>query len=158
ERLQRRNVDDRGFVGKAALHAAPDERVDGREEGSERLARARGRGDERMPAGLDRRPGLQLCSRGSAEAPVKPCRNGGMEGVRAQGYWPVDSARSRMRPTRLSVNGAGTPAFLATSSVPVSRPSISSDLPASMSCSVEGLKAPRRRAMSMRASGSMAAS
>src|SRR5712692_2719066 len=73
-------------------------------------------------------------------------------------YWPVDCARARTRPKRLSVNGARTPAFSAISSVPASRPSTSSGLPASRSCSIEVLNLPRMRAMSMRASGSMSAS
>src|SRR6266545_3141930 len=73
-------------------------------------------------------------------------------------YWPVDCARARTRPNRLSVNGARTPAFSAISSVPASRPSTSSGLPASRSCSIEVLNLPRMRAMSMRASGSMSAS
>src|SRR6266478_1015273 len=73
-------------------------------------------------------------------------------------YCPEAAARARIRPNRLSVNGAGTPAFCAISRVPASRPSISRGLPASMSCSIEVLNLPRWRAMSMRASGSMSAS
>src|SRR5216683_1341497 len=73
-------------------------------------------------------------------------------------YCPEAAARARIRPNRLSVNGALTPAFCAISRVPASRPSISRGLPASMSCSIEVLNLPRWRAMSMRASGSMSAS
>src|SRR6266850_1745317 len=73
-------------------------------------------------------------------------------------YCPEAAARTRIRPNRLSVNGACTPAFCAISRVPASRPSISRGLPASMSCSIEVLNLPRWRAMSMRASGSMSAS
>src|SRR5574341_53816 len=73
-------------------------------------------------------------------------------------YCPEDCARARIRPYRLSVNGARTPALRAISSVPARRPSISSGLPASMSWSIEVLKRPSARAMSMRASGTMLAS
>ena len=56
ERLERRDVDDLGLVRQPAVEPLAHQRVDRGEEGGERLAGA-GRGrDQRVPAGLDRRP------------------------------------------------------------------------------------------------------
>jgi hypothetical protein len=56
QRLQRRDVDDRRFVGQRTIDALPHEIVDGRKESGERLARAGRRRDQHVATRLDRRP------------------------------------------------------------------------------------------------------
>ena len=58
QRLERRDVDDARHVRKPALDALAHERVDRREKRGERLARAGRRGDQRVPAARNRRPGV----------------------------------------------------------------------------------------------------
>ena len=56
KRLQRRDIDDRRFVGQRARDALAHEVVDRREERGERLSRSGRRRDEDMATRLDRRP------------------------------------------------------------------------------------------------------
>ena len=79
QRLERRDVDDLGLVLEAALQPLPHQRVDRRQEGGERLARAGRRGDQHVAPGLDRRPGLGLRRRGRSEAAGEPRGDRGME-------------------------------------------------------------------------------
>ncbi len=72
ERLQRRDIDDLRLVGEPAGETLPHQPVDRREKGGERLAGARGRGDQHMPAVLDGRPGLGLRRGGCGEAATEP--------------------------------------------------------------------------------------
>src|ERR1700677_1492508 len=55
QRLERRHVDDLRRIRERRLETLPDEVVDRREKGRERLARSRGRGDE----GVAARPGFR---------------------------------------------------------------------------------------------------
>jgi hypothetical protein len=76
QRLQRRNVEDAGLVAELTGEADLHQLVDRAEEGGERLARAGGRGDERVPAGLDGGPALLLRRRRLAERALEPARHG----------------------------------------------------------------------------------
>jgi valyl-tRNA synthetase len=79
ERLERRNIDDLGLVFEPLFHTLPHQRVDGAEEGSERLARPRRRGDEDVLPCHNGRPSVGLRGRGRAEAFIEPPGNCGME-------------------------------------------------------------------------------
>ncbi len=81
ERLQRRDVDDLHGVCERPVETLPDEVVDRGEKGGERLAGAGRRGDQRMPPGLDRRPGVDLGRAWGAKRARKPRRDRGMEEV-----------------------------------------------------------------------------
>ena len=81
QRLQRRDVHDRGFVGKRTCHALTHEVVDRREEGGERLARSGRRRHEDVATRLDCRPRLRLRLRGSGKRLREPGADGGMEQV-----------------------------------------------------------------------------
>ena len=72
ERLERGDVDDLRLVLEPALQALPHQRIDGRQEGRKRLAGARRRRDQHVPARLDRRPSLRLRRRGCGEVLGKP--------------------------------------------------------------------------------------
>src|SRR6185369_10325978 len=67
----------------------PDQRIDRVEEGRERLARSRRSGDERVPAGRDRRPAVPLRRGRLPEPGQEPLSNGGVEGI--QGHPPEDT-------------------------------------------------------------------
>src|SRR5882672_9617590 len=61
KRLERRDVDDPYFIRQPALlYAFPQEIVDRREERGQGLARAGGRGDERVFAAADGAPAFEL--------------------------------------------------------------------------------------------------
>ena len=79
QRLERRDVDNLGFIFEPTIEPLPHQTVDGGEKGRERLARSGRRGDQHMPAGLEGRPSLRLRWRGRSEAAVKPRGNGGMK-------------------------------------------------------------------------------
>ena len=79
QRLERGDVDDLGRVGQATIEALPDHVVDRRQKGGERLARSGWRGDEGVPAGLDRRPSLGLSRRRRSEAVGEPAHDRRME-------------------------------------------------------------------------------
>ena len=80
QRLQRRHVDDRRLVGQAArLQALAHQRVERGQESGQRLARTGRRGDERVPAGMDRRPRGDLGRRRRGERAAEPGGDGGME-------------------------------------------------------------------------------
>ena len=74
ERLQRRDVDE-ARVGRRFAR----ERVEAPQEGGERLAAARRRGDEHVVAGRDRRPCLRLRRGGRLERALEPVADGGGE-------------------------------------------------------------------------------
>ena len=80
EGLQRRDIDDLGLIGQAARQPLAQQPVDGGEKGGERLAGARGRGDQGVAPGLDRRPSLRLGAGRGPEAALEP---GGKGGVKA---------------------------------------------------------------------------
>src|SRR5262249_56257479 len=81
--LERRDVDDLGFVLEAAVEPLPHQAVDGGEKGGERLARS-GRGrNQHVPAGLEGRPSPRLRRRRRSKAALKPGGNGPMK----QGTW-----------------------------------------------------------------------
>jgi len=83
QRLERRDVDDLGFVLEAAVEALPHQAIDGGEKGRQRLARPGRGGNQHVPAGLEGRPRLCLCRRGRGKAALKPGGNGRMK----QGTW-----------------------------------------------------------------------
>jgi len=91
QRLERRDVDDLGFVLEPVRERLAHQGVDGREEGRERLAGSGGGRDQHVPAGLEGRPGLRLRRRRRGEAVVEPVGDGRMK----QGHW-VHSHRRQM--------------------------------------------------------------
>ena len=72
ERLERRDVENAHAVFEALTQTSLNELVDRAEERCQRLARARGRGDERMPPLTNRRPALDLRRRRLAKGPLEP--------------------------------------------------------------------------------------
>ncbi len=91
ERLQRRDVDQPHplaerlrivCLGIRIGRGAARERVDAPEERGERLARARGRADQRVVARGDRRPPLVLSRRGSFEGSLEPAPYRRREGIK----------------------------------------------------------------------------
>ena len=86
ERLERRDVDDPGALGKVAAggDALAHQVVDHRQERGQRLAGAGGGRDQGGPPLLDRGPGLELRRRGLAESLLEPGGDGGMEEVARQ--------------------------------------------------------------------------
>ncbi len=87
ECFQRRDVDDARFIGQATRpEAFANERIDRREKRRERLARTRGRGDEHMAPGVDRRPGVDLRRRRRGEGRLEPAaRTAGWKSSRTEG-------------------------------------------------------------------------
>ena len=79
QRLQRRHIHDADGVGQRRFETFPDEIVDRRQKCREGLARAGGRGDERVLTGTDRIPSAALCGRRLSERIEKPARNQRME-------------------------------------------------------------------------------
>ena len=79
ERLQRRDVDDAGFVRQRALDTAAHESVDRREKRGQRLARAGRRRHEDMAALLDRGPRARLSLGGRGKGLAKPGPDSGVE-------------------------------------------------------------------------------
>ena len=79
QRLERRDVDDLGPVGQRTQAGAAHQAVDGGEEGGERFAGARGRGDEDIVALGDFRPSAQLRFGGLAKARGEPFCDEGVE-------------------------------------------------------------------------------
>ena len=61
--------------GERRLETLPHEIVDRRQKGRERLARSRGRGDEGVAAGLDRRPRFGLRGGRRSETVSEPIRD-----------------------------------------------------------------------------------
>ena len=100
QRFQRRHVDDLRRIGEPALETLPYQIVDRRHERRERLARSRRRGDERVAAGLDRRPRFGLRGGRRGEIFAKPVRSRRMEqrsyGCR-QSRRALEPARGRSR-------------------------------------------------------------
>ncbi len=83
QRLQRRDIDDRSLIGQrpADLLAADHELVQRRHERGKRLAGSRRRSDQRVAAGLDRGPGLDLRRRRSGKCLLKPGDDCGMKSM-----------------------------------------------------------------------------
>jgi hypothetical protein len=81
ERLERRDVDDVGLLVEGPLRLElPVEAIDEDEEGRERLARARGCGDQCVAAGGDGRPALRLrLRRAERKTPFEPDADGGVK-------------------------------------------------------------------------------
>ena len=79
ERLQGRDVQDRGRFGQRPADRAAHQSVDRGQKGGERLARTGGSGDQRVPAAGDLGPGALLDFRGSGEGVAKPGGDRGME-------------------------------------------------------------------------------
>src|SRR5258708_3489061 len=67
------------LVAQIPAHAQPDQRVDGCEKGGQRFARSRRRRDQRVVAGSDCRPGLDLRLGRRRISPSEPARYGRME-------------------------------------------------------------------------------
>src|SRR5207245_5462009 len=76
ERLERGDVEDLHLLAQLAGEALTDQRVDCREKGGERLARAGRRRDQRVAARLNGRPGAPLRLGGLAEALAEPTGDG----------------------------------------------------------------------------------
>ena len=90
ERLQRGDVDHPVRLLRLSAHPAVRLRtighlIDRPEERRQRLARPRGRRDQRALAAGDRRPALRLRRRGLAERALEPVANGRREVLRAGG-------------------------------------------------------------------------
>ncbi len=101
QRLQGGHVDDLGLVGQRALDPLPDEVVDRRQEGGERLARAGRRGDQGVPPRLDRRPRAGLRRTRGGEGAGEPCRNGWMkEPIAGRRAAPAGGTRMAQRGRR----------------------------------------------------------
>ena len=80
QRLEWRHVEHAGFVGQPARGKAFLEQcVNGRQKCGEGLAGTRGCGQQRVPAGLDRRPGTGLHGRWRAKTRAEPAGDGGVE-------------------------------------------------------------------------------
>ena len=79
EGLEGRDVEDARFVGEVG--AGRQEAVDRVEEGGEGLAAAGGGGDQRVPAGADEGPALNLGWRRAAETSLEPLADRRMESL-----------------------------------------------------------------------------
>jgi hypothetical protein len=79
ERLERRHVQHVRLVGELAVGGETEELVEAGEEGGERLARARRRGDEHVFARANERPPANLRLGGFAERLLKPRAHDGVE-------------------------------------------------------------------------------
>src|SRR2546426_10441478 len=93
------------LVAQRPVAPLPQQRVDRREEGGERLPRAGGRGDEGVPAPLNQRPGTALRLGRLGEPVGEPAGDGGVETRQRHGtkYTPKprgSAARSGARPRR----------------------------------------------------------
>ena len=96
QRLERRYVDDLRCIRERRLETLAHQVVDCGEKGRERLARSGGRRDERVAAGLDRRPRFSLRRSWRDETLGKPVRDGRMEqGV--DGRWRTRRGRALSR-------------------------------------------------------------
>ncbi len=93
QRLERRHVDDLRRIRERRLETLPHQVVDRGHEGGERLARSRGRRDERVAAGLDRRPRFGLRGGRRGETLGEPVRDRRVE----QGF--DDGRRLETRPS-----------------------------------------------------------
>ena len=87
ERLERRHVEDADLVRQRRRETLLEQRVDGGEERRQRLARAGGRGDQRVPAGGDRVPAAQLRGRRLADFGREPLTDDGMERSKSHDCW-----------------------------------------------------------------------
>ncbi len=81
QRLEGRHIDNLSLVGEISLQSLANQAVDCSEERSQGFAGSRRGGDQRMLAGLDRRPRLRLRRRRRGEAIGEPGRHCGMEEV-----------------------------------------------------------------------------
>ena len=79
ERLEGRDVHHLGLVPQGAVQPLTKQGIDRGEERRERLPRARGGRDQRVPAGLNDRPGATLRLGRIAEPRLEPARDDGME-------------------------------------------------------------------------------
>ena len=114
QRLQRRNIDDRGLLGQAAGEALAHEPVDRGEERGQGLAGTGRRRDQGMPAGTNRRPGIALGRRRGGEGLCEPRRNGRMEGIeggRSGHRYDMRRLAWKSKPTPERVSGLASPRF-----------------------------------------------
>ena len=81
QRLQRRDVDHQGLVRQPLRQALAHQGIKLGQERGQGLARAGGRGHQRVAAAGDGRPRRHLCFRGRRECAREPAGDGGMEGV-----------------------------------------------------------------------------
>jgi hypothetical protein len=101
QRLQWRHVDHRGLVGQAAgFEPPPHQAVERGEKRGQRLARTGRCGDQRVAAGMDRRPGRDLRGSRRRERAAEPGRDGRMEVFEEHGRAgrptdPLTSGRGR---------------------------------------------------------------
>ena len=109
QRLERRHVHHAGFVCEPACHAVAHQCVDCGEERRQRLARTGGRGDQRVPASANCRPGLGLRRRRRAEGRLEPASDGGMKGRErhAQSASASVIKRNSYSPLPLAGEGSG---------------------------------------------------
>ena len=89
--LERRNVDDGGFVGQGPRAGLANELIDADQESGEGFAGSGGSGDENIAAGGDVGPALELGFRGMAETRGEPF---GYERIK------IDGKHERLRPRR----------------------------------------------------------
>ena len=85
QRLERRHVENLRLVAQRARGGLLGEQIDDAEERGERLARARGRADQRVRACADRVPGFELHARRRRESAAEPAGDGRVEGLGEHG-------------------------------------------------------------------------
>src|SRR5262245_7761386 len=100
------------FLAQAALEAKAHQGINGGKKGRERLATARRRRNQHMPAGLNGRPRLRLRRGRRGEGSFEPPGDGRVERVgTAHGF---GRARCLLRATRYPRNNMGARRWLAT--------------------------------------------
>ena len=77
--LQRRDIDDLGFVGQLAGHSLSKQSVQAPQKGGQRLARTRRSGNQRVLSGGDALPAAALRLGGGADALMEPTLDNRME-------------------------------------------------------------------------------
>ena len=85
QRFERRHVEDLRLVAQRARGGLLGEQIDDAQERGERLARARGRADQRVRAAADRVPGFELHARRRRESAAEPAGDGRVEGLGEHG-------------------------------------------------------------------------
>jgi hypothetical protein len=81
QRLERRQVEDRGLIGERPRQAAADELIEAGQERGQRLARAGRRRDQDVVAGGDLGPAVALRGGRLAEAVAEPARDERVEAI-----------------------------------------------------------------------------
>ena len=112
QRLERRDIDNLGRVGQAAIEALPHEVVDCGEKGRKRLARSGRGGDEGMAPGLDRGPRLGLGRGRRGEAVGEPSGDRRMKETERQGQGGRAPSTGEHQPVRGSARPGQVPILI----------------------------------------------